>query len=67
MIAYIRGTLTEKDPTRVVIEAAGVGYELVISLSTYEALPREGAEAKRKLAENKEKVAQLEKLAKLFA
>ena len=46
MIAYIRGTLTEKDPTRVVIEAAGVGYELVISLSTYEALPREGAEAK---------------------
>ena len=46
MIAYIRGTLTEKDPTRVVIEAAGVGYELVISLTTYEALPREGAEAK---------------------
>ena len=46
MIAYIRGTLAEKDPTRVVIEAAGVGYELVISLSTYEALPREGAEAK---------------------
>ena len=46
MIAYIRGTLTEKDPTRVVIEAAGVGYELVIPLSTYETLPREGAEAK---------------------
>ena len=46
MIAYIRGTLAEKDPTRVIIEAAGVGYELVISLTTYEALPREGAEAK---------------------
>ena len=46
MIAYIRGTLTEKDPTRVIIEAAGVGYEMIISLSTYESLPREGAEAK---------------------
>lgn len=46
MIAYIRGVLAEKDPTRVVIEAGGVGYELLISLSTYEALPREGAETK---------------------
>jgi len=46
MIAYIKGILTEKEPTRVIIEAAGVGYELVISLSTYESLPREGAEVK---------------------
>ena len=46
MIAYIRGTLAEKEPARVVLEAAGVGYELVIPLSTYEALPREGAEVK---------------------
>jgi len=46
MIAYIKGILAEKDPTRVIIEAAGVGYELVISLSTYESLPREGAEVK---------------------
>ena len=46
MIVYVRGILTEKDPTRVVIEAAGVGYELLIPLSTYELLPREGAEVK---------------------
>jgi Holliday junction DNA helicase RuvA len=46
MIVYVRGILTEKDPTRVVIEAAGVGYELLIPLSTYERLPREGAEVK---------------------
>ena len=46
MIAYIRGTLAEKAPTRAVIEAAGVGYELFIPISTYEKLPREGAEAK---------------------
>ena len=42
MIAYIKGVLAEKDPTRVVIEAAGVGYELLIPLSTYDRLPREG-------------------------
>ena len=46
MIAYIRGILTEKEPTRVIIEAAGVGYELLIPLSTYERLPREGEEVK---------------------
>ena len=46
MIAYIRGTLTEKAPTRAVLEAAGVGYELFIPISTYEKLPREGGEAK---------------------
>ena len=42
MIAYVRGVLAEKEPTRVVIEAAGVGYEILIPLSTYERLPHEG-------------------------
>ncbi len=46
MIAYIRGTLVEKEPTRVVVEAMGVGYELLISLSTYGKLPRIGGEVK---------------------
>ena len=46
MIAYIRGTLVEKEPTRAVIEAGGVGYELLVSLSTYEKLPRTGSEVK---------------------
>ena len=46
MIAYIRGMLVEKEPTRAVIEAGGVGYELLIPLSTYEKLPRTGSEAK---------------------
>ena len=46
MIVSIRGTLVEKEPTRVVIETAGVGYELLIPLSTYEKLPRTGSEVK---------------------
>ncbi|MBR7180646.1 MAG: Holliday junction branch migration protein RuvA [Kiritimatiellae bacterium] len=39
MIAYISGTLAEKSPARIVVEACGVGYEMSISLSTYDALP----------------------------
>ena len=46
MIAYVRGTLAEKDPTRAVVEAAGVGYEMLISLNTFDALPRKGEEVK---------------------
>lgn len=46
MIAYIRGVLAEKEPTRIIVEAAGVGYELFIPLSTYDKLPRTGEETK---------------------
>ncbi len=46
MIAYVRGVLAEKETTRVVVEAAGVGYELLISLSTFDRLPKIGAEVK---------------------
>ena len=46
MIAYVRGVLAEKEPMRVVIEAAGVGYEALIPLSTYDRLPRAGEEVR---------------------
>lgn len=46
MIAYLCGTLTEKAPTRAVIEAGGVGYEVFIPLSTYERLGATGSAAK---------------------
>ena len=35
MIAYIKGIIGELTPTEVVIEAAGVGYGLTISLNTF--------------------------------
>ena len=35
MIARLRGTLLEKQPDRVVVDAGGVGYLLSIPLSTY--------------------------------
>ena len=46
MIAYVRGTLAEKEPTRVVVEAAGLGYEVLIPLSTFDRLPKVGGEVK---------------------
>lgn len=38
MIEYIKGTLDELTPTTAVVEAAGVGYQLIISLGTFTAL-----------------------------
>jgi Holliday junction DNA helicase RuvA len=44
LISYIRGILAEKTPARIVIETAGVGYEVLVPLSSYDALPRVGDE-----------------------
>jgi holliday junction DNA helicase RuvA len=35
MIAYLKGKLAHKDPTFVIIDIAGVGYQVKISLQTY--------------------------------
>jgi holliday junction DNA helicase RuvA len=43
MIGHLRGTVLEKHPNEVVIEAAGVGYEVQIPISTYTTLPGAGA------------------------
>lgn len=42
MIAWVEGVLREKLPTRVVVDVGGVGYELLVSLHSYAALPSEG-------------------------
>ena len=39
MIAHLQGKLVEKTPTQVVIDCAGVGYHVNISLHTYTLLP----------------------------
>ena len=42
MIEYIKGELTELTPAMAVVEAAGVGYGLGITLNTYTALQKYG-------------------------
>ena len=42
MYDYISGRLVSKSPTEVTVEAGGVGYRLLIPLSTFEKLPNDG-------------------------
>jgi Holliday junction DNA helicase RuvA len=46
MIDFIRGIVAEKGLTMASIDANGVGYELFITIATYEKLPAVGAEVK---------------------
>lgn len=46
MIAFLNGTLAEKDIARVVVECGGVGYEAFVPLSTFDRLPAEGEPVK---------------------
>ena len=43
MIAHIQGKLVEKNPTEVVIDCNGVGYQVNISLHTYSLIPDLGS------------------------
>lgn len=43
MIGRLRGTIIEKSPNQLIVEAAGVGYEVQIPISTFTAVPDEGA------------------------
>ena len=42
MIAWLEGNLRDKAPTRIVLDVRGVGYELLVPLSTFETLPDVG-------------------------
>jgi holliday junction DNA helicase RuvA len=44
MIAHLRGKLLAKHPNQAIVEVAGVGYELTISVPTFSDLPGVGAE-----------------------
>jgi len=44
MIAFLKGILIEALPTQLVIDVNGVGYEVLIPLSSFEKLPQPGGE-----------------------
>ncbi|HEY3768080.1 MAG TPA: Holliday junction branch migration protein RuvA [Candidatus Angelobacter sp.] len=44
MIAHLRGKLISKHPNQAIVEAAGVGYDVVISVPTFSELPGLNAE-----------------------
>ena len=44
MIAHLRGRLISKHPNQAVVEAAGVGYDVTITVPTFSELPAPGSE-----------------------
>ncbi|HMP89901.1 MAG TPA: Holliday junction branch migration protein RuvA [Kiritimatiellia bacterium] len=46
MITFLQGILVEKSPARAVVNVGGVGYEVLIPLSSYDRLPPEDAGVK---------------------
>ena len=52
MIAALRGTLLSKEPEKIVLEAAGVGYEVFVTAATSARLPEPGQTALLHIAES---------------
>src|SRR6476646_7052346 len=46
MITFLKGVLIEALPTRAIVEVHGIGYEILIPLSSYDKLPGPGQELK---------------------
>lgn len=44
MIAHLRGKLIARRPSQVIVEAAGVGYDIAVSVPTFSELPALGGE-----------------------
>jgi Holliday junction DNA helicase RuvA len=42
MIAWLEGLLRDREPTHVIVDVRGVGYELLVSLRTFSQLPAPG-------------------------
>jgi Holliday junction DNA helicase RuvA len=49
MIALLRGILLEKHPNQAIVDVAGVGYDVIIPVSTYSHLPEAGAEVRLRI------------------
>jgi len=46
MIAFLRGKLLEKHPNQAIVDTGGVGYDVIIPVSTFSALADAGAEVR---------------------
>ena len=44
MIALLKGALVEKQPNRLIVDVQGVGYEILVPLSTFYQMPDPGGE-----------------------
>ena len=44
MYAYIKGKLIQKKPANIIIETAGIGYDILVSMNTYSNLPNQDEE-----------------------
>ncbi len=49
MFAHLRGTLLEKHPNQAIVEAGGVGYDVIIAVPTFTKLPDVGAEVRLRI------------------
>ena len=49
MIALLRGTLVEKHPNQVILDVGGVGYDVIIPISTFSKLPGDGSETRLRI------------------
>lgn len=46
MITFLEGIIEDKQPTHLVLNVGGVGYEVIISLNSYDRLPAAGEKAR---------------------
>ena len=46
MIAQLEGSISEKTPTQIIVDVSGVGYELLIPISTFDKLEEVGSKVK---------------------
>jgi Holliday junction DNA helicase RuvA len=49
MIALLRGTLVEKHPNQVILDVGGVGYDVIVPISTFSKLSETGSEARLRI------------------
>ncbi|MBI3471233.1 MAG: Holliday junction branch migration protein RuvA, partial [Candidatus Solibacter usitatus] len=49
MFAHLRGILLEKHPNQAIVEVNGVGYDVIIAVSTFSKLPDPGKEVRLRI------------------